>query len=376
MKKINIILIALFVFLIGINNTNAMTLKPSGSSAGKRGEEITLYLTLEKSLDEKEVSAVDGIFSYDDSVLTFLGSSMVTDNWTEFMLINNNKVFSYANLTFDNLITTTNQNIIKMLFKINDNASFGDTVVCVTNSSATDGNGDGISIEGGNHTVKILSNINALTSIKVEGADIDFKENTNNYDLIIDSASTIIKVTKKDNNSTVTGDIGTVNLNYGLNTFSIKVKSESGLTRTYTLNITRPDNRSKDNTLSSLNVSTEIIKFNKDILNYTLTVQNSISTISIGASLTDSKSSFVENYGPRTVNLNVGENKIQIKVKAENDEIKIYTINVLRSEKDNLEDNDITNNNKTGDLLIIPICLLAVLSLGIIIYYIRKKKIK
>ena len=39
MKKINIILIALFVFLIGINNTNAMTLKPSGSSAGKRGEE-------------------------------------------------------------------------------------------------------------------------------------------------------------------------------------------------------------------------------------------------------------------------------------------------------------------------------------------------
>ena len=75
MKKKLMIFVTLFIFLFGINNVNAMTLKPSGASSGKRGEEVTLYITLERSSNEKTVSAVDGTLSYDASVLELVSSS-------------------------------------------------------------------------------------------------------------------------------------------------------------------------------------------------------------------------------------------------------------------------------------------------------------
>lgn len=374
MRKINIVLIALFVFLISTNCVSAMTLKPSGPSTGQRKEELILYLTLEKGSDEKQISAVDGTFSYDPNVLTLVDSTMLREKWTEFMLINNNQVFSYANLSFDNLISKTKENIIKISFKINEKAAFGNTKVSITNPSATDEEGNGVSINGGTHTIKILSNINTLSNIKVEGANIDFKENTNNYNLTIDAPTTTIEIAKKDSSSTITGDVGTLNLNYGLNTFSIIVKSESGLKRTYTLNINRPDNRSKENSLSSLKISDAEIKFNKEKLNYNITVNNNVSNIKLEATLTDNKSSFVENYGPRIVNLNVGQNKIEIKVKAENEEIKTYTVNVVRSEKDSLEDKDITENKQTGNLWIIPVIVISILSIILVMFIVIKKK--
>lgn len=344
MKKKLMIFVTLFIFLFGINSVNAMTLKPSGASSGKRGDEITLYITLNRSSSEKTVSAVDGVLSYDSNVLELVSSSNLMTGWTQFAGISNGSSFGYGNLTFDKLITSTSQNIVKMTFKINSSANYGNTTVSVSNPSATDEVGDSIAVSGGSHNVKVLSDVNTLSNLTISNGTINFNENTTEYNLTIDSNSTNISATKKDSSSSISGDIGNNSLNYGLNTFKITVTSESGKSKVYTINITRPDNRSKTNTLSSLKLSNGKIDFNKNTTSYNVAVKNNISSIKVEASLTDNKSSFVSGYEPRTVNLNVGNNSIEIKVIAENEEVKTYTINVTRKDVDKPVENNSTNN--------------------------------
>lgn len=343
MKRLKLLTITLFIFLFGINNVNAMTLKPSGAASGKRGDEVTLYVTLEKSTSEKNISAVDGILSYDSNVLELVSSSNLMTGWTQFAGISNGSSFGYGNLSFDNLITSTKQNLVKVVFKINSNASYGNTTVTISNPSATDEVGDSVSVAGGSHNVKVLSDVNTLSNIIISNSIINFSENSTTYNLEIDSASTEISVSKKDSNSVVTGDVGTKTLKYGLNTFKITVTSESGKSMVYTLNITRPDNRSNVNTLSSLKLSEGNIKFNKDTTSYNVTVKSDVDKIKVDATLTDDKSNFVSGYGPRMVDLKVGKNIIEVRVKAENESVKIYKINVTRED-------DRSNNNYLSGL--------------------------
>lgn len=358
MKKIIQGIFTVFILLISINSVNAMTLKPSGATSGKRGDEVTLYVTLERSSSEKTVSAVDGTLSYNANVLELVDSSNLMTGWTQLAGITNGSAFSYGNLSFDNLITNTSQNIIKMVFKVKDSAAYGNTTVTISSPSATDEKGDSVSVSGGSHNIKVLSDVNTLSNITISNWAINFNENTTEYNLTIDSSSATINATKKDSNSSVSGDTGTKSLNYGLNTFKITVISESGKSKVYTLNITRPDNRSKVNTLSSLKISKGSIKFNKNTTIYNVTVDNNVSSIKVEASLTDNKSSFVQGYGPREVKLNVGSNKIEIKVKAENEEVKTYTINVTRKEANKPVNNETpkqeevkkSNNNYLSDL--------------------------
>lgn len=131
-------------------------------------------------------------------------------------------------------------------------------------------------IDNASDDIRIPSNINTLTNITVNNKNINFQENNTTYNLTVESDSAKIAVTKKDSNSTVTGD-GTQKLNYGKNTFNIVVTSESGSKKTYTLNITRPDSRSKENYLLNFSFYNYDIGFNKDKTSYELTVENNVS---------------------------------------------------------------------------------------------------
>lgn len=130
---------------------------------------------------------------------------------------------------------------------------------------------------------------------------------------------------------------------------------------------------SNDNTLSKLNTDIANINFSKDILDYKISVDNSVENIEITASLTDEKASFVEGYGPRKVDLKVGNNEIVIKVKAENGDIKNYTITVTRRKVGETSKDDV-NNPSTGDMnFTLIICALAIAGIG---GYIGLKKSK
>ena len=94
------------------------------------------------------------------------------------------------------------------------------------------------------------------------------------------------------------------------------------------------DNRSKVNTLKTLTVSDIKFTFKPDIKSYVLSVSNKTESVTIKSTLTDSKSSYVENYGNRTVKLKEGENEVLIKVKAENGTVGTYTLKIQREKND------------------------------------------
>ena len=336
MNKIKIFLFMLFVFMIGTNNVNAMTLKPTGTSTGKKGEEVILYITLNRTATEKEVSAIDGNLSYDKSILTLSKiENLMGSNWTELSNAIDKGTFSYANFTFNTLISDTNKKIVKLIFKVNNTSKPGNTTISIKNPSATDKEGNDINITGGSHNLKILSDINTLSNLTVSNGFINFNPTTNIYNLEIDSTKVTISATKTDTLSSLSGDIGEKNLNYGTNTFKITVTSESVIKNTYTLNIVRPDGRNNINTLDSLEVNCGTINFNKKIYEYNLNVENDVTKITVKATLTDKTSKFLSGYEPRTINLKEGNNSIEIKVKAENESIKTYTINVNRKSNNN-----------------------------------------
>lgn len=88
--------------------------------------------------------------------------------------------------------------------------------------------------------------------------------------------------------------------------------------------------------LNSLSLSRGSISpaFDKTKFDYTATVSSSTSIVTIYASLLDSDASFVDGYEPRTVNLNYGENTIQIKVKGfalQEATESTYTIKITRT---------------------------------------------
>ena len=73
-------------------------------------------------------------------------------------------------------------------------------------------------------------------------------------DVKSDVSSVVITASLEDEKSTFVKGYGprTVSLKNGFNSFLIKVKSEKGNIKTYTINITRDDGRSKNNNLSSI----------------------------------------------------------------------------------------------------------------------------
>ena len=162
-----------------------------------------------------------------------------------------------------------------------------------------------------------------------------FKASTKKYTATVASGVTSIKVsaTASSGNSLVSGyGSRTVKLAYGKNSIKVKVKNSAGAVTTYTLTVTRKDNRSAVNTLSNLTVSTGTLSpaFSSDKTSYSVTLDNSITSLTINGTLTDSKSKFAPGFGPRTVSLNEGLNQIHIKVTSEKGVTKTYTINANR----------------------------------------------
>ena len=135
--------------------------------------------------------------------------------------------------------------------------------------------------------IRIPSNNNSLSSIKVNSDGTFFDENKTSFDLTIKSETANIVVTTKDSKAKVKGN-GQQKLNYGKNTFKIEVTAEDGSKKVYTLNINRPDSRSKENYLLDFGFLNHDIKFDKNKTEYELIVENNISKMGVFSSETKS----------------------------------------------------------------------------------------
>ena len=218
---------------------------------------------------------------------------------------------------------------------IPSNATSNQTyTVGLTNVAASDTEYNDYNANSVSATIRIKSNENRLSSLSISGGSISFNPDTTSYSTTINSQTATISATKKDSSSSMTENLGTVSLNYGTNTFKINVTSETGVTRTYTINITRPDTRSKNNYLSSLAVSNTNITFNRNTLVYNLSTTSD--NVQISATKDDNKASVT---GTGRFNLNYGTNTYRVNVTAENGSTRTYTININR------EDTRSSNNN-------------------------------
>ena len=110
-------------------------------------------------------------------------------------------------------------------------------------------------------------------------------------------------------------------LSVGSTSKTITIKSQADIKASY----------SKNNNLSSLGISSGTLTplFNKDTTEYSAIVENEITQITVTGNKEDSKSSV---DGLKTYDLIEGNNKIEIKVTAQNGSEKTYIINVTRKE--------------------------------------------
>lgn len=125
----------------------------------------------------------------------------------------------------------------------------------------------------------------------------------------------------------VTG-VGKVSLTTGENTISVVVTAEDNSTSTYTIVVTRE--KSNNANLASLTLSGGYVfnePFHKDTTHYTVTVPNSVSKITVSATLED-KSATVTGTGEAS--LTTGKNTIPVTVTAEDKTTKTYTIDITR----------------------------------------------
>ena len=205
----------------------------------------------------------------------------------------------------------------------------GNAIITIS-VNATTANGQNINEQKTiNVTVKNVSSNNSLSSIKIDDQIISgFNSLITSYNLNINESSINISATPEDPTAKVT-DIGLKTLNYGSNKIEITVTAENGNVKTYTLNITRKDTRDTNNNLSTLTIDKGNFSFDKNKTNYTLIVDSDIEKITINAT-PESDKARIEGHGLKT--LKYGDNKFEIKVYAENGNLKTYKLTINRED--------------------------------------------
>ena len=199
---------------------------------------------------------------------------------------------------------------------------------------------------------------NYLKNLVVEGFSLTptFDGAKTEYSLIVENSVATVKISAEPvvSKATVEGT-GELKLKVGENKFVILCKSESGDVKTYTLNIIREQEGanppvenpeppvedpeqpvlSGDNSLASLVLSSGALTpgFSSNVTEYKATVEYDIAQVTVSAKASNEKAVIESITGNGTVNLSVGNNTIQVVVRAENGTKKTYTIVVTRKEQ-------------------------------------------
>lgn len=197
-----------------------------------------------------------------------------------------------------------------------------------------------VSLDNVSCNIKLLSDINTLDNLIVDGVNLSpkFDKNVVSYRGITKKDRININAIVSDSESKIEGDIGEKILNIGVNTFIIKVTSPRGNIREYKLFITREiekvndkeNNKSNDATLKSLSLSNGKIDFKSDNFLYNIDVAYEVENIEVDAIANDSKAKIDV---VKTDGLEVGENTIEVIVTAEDGTKAIYVVVVNRKEK-------------------------------------------
>ncbi|MDD4809468.1 MAG: cadherin-like beta sandwich domain-containing protein [Bacilli bacterium] len=323
MKKLFFLTGLLFYLLLPANVLAEMSININCPPGVPPGQDVTC--TIHGFSDTGLFKSVTADIQYSDNI--------------EYISITNESGWSQVS-TKNNLLAEHNEgytgNKIIATLQLKLKASGADTAnITFSNIVIKDSSSNEVSMLPIIKNIKVLSTNNKLASLTVDDKTVpNFNADTLTYSLTSTTNSSLkVGATLADSKASFITGFGprTVNLNYGDNTIQIKTKSEDGKSETYTINVVRNDTRSNNNNLKTLTVSDGTITFKPDILKYDVIVDNNSTQIS--ATLADDKARFITGFGPRTVDLSYEKAIFEIKVKAENDDIRTYTLNI--SQKDN-----------------------------------------
>lgn len=348
MKKIKKIYILILLFLMFILKTNissaeAALVISSDKTKVEAGEEINVSIEL-KSV---RVASFTLEIYWDTTRLEYISGPQNSNN------LSNRVLYSWVSDNGEN-----KDNILTDGFKFK--AIQDGTANIVATGEFYNSNGELLDINDNNLEIKI-GNFNEQTALlnetqenvssdntnlsilrlNHEGISPDFNKDIKEYYFIANTSIDNLEVTAipENSKSTVTV-IGNNNLKLGENTIDIKVESEDKTkTSIYKIYVTRTDNID----LANANLETLAIRegtltpeFSNNITEYQVEIPNSIENINILA-IPQRENATVKILGNDKIN--VGDNKIQVIVTAENGAtIKKYYINVhRRSEEEETE---------------------------------------
>ena len=196
--------------------------------------------------------------------------------------------------------------------------------------------------------VKRLQSDNSLATLTVSSDPAGtlspaFDPETTTYTYVADPDETEITVSATvpdGSNATITGE-GTYDPRT-TDKVEIVVKAEDGTEKTYTINLELAKSSNAD--LSSLGVEGRTISptFDKDTLEYTLTVSSDVESANIVAELADDRATLT---GTGNKDLNYGSNPFEVKVTAEDGTTeKTYKVTITREKKTDATLSDIKVN--------------------------------
>lgn len=323
MKKLKYLLFALFMMIPFSVSAGSVSVSLSCPGSANAGSEVTCNVNVSSDV------AVNGL----SANYSLSGASYVSftpqNGFTSYNA-------SGSGFAIGNTAGKSGSYTIGVLkVKVNSAAT-----IQLININASDTDFGDYNIGGQSRSIRINSTNNNLGGLSLSNGTLSpsFSAGTTNYTATIDADNVVINASKSEDSQSISG-AGSKALNYGNNTFNIVVTSESGSSKTYTITINRPDNRSTNNNLKNLSVNQGSISFNKNTTSYSIDVDSNVSSIKVTAALEDSSASFVNGFGSRTVDLSYGNNVILVKVQAQNGAVKTYTINVNR------KDDRSTNND-------------------------------
>lgn len=217
--------------------------------------------------------------------------------------------------------------------------------VWVTSTTMVVGNSITLTIKGNDLTGRINLSSNS-SNISLEKSNVWIENNSQSITITAKSAGTAtITFIPEEGMSNNNGDP----VSLGNKTVTITVNSKptsnpsNGGNKTGTTTTPKPTKKkSSNNNLSSLTIEDYNLdkEFKKEVTEYSVVVENDVKKIKINAQLDDS-SAKVEGTGE--VEVKEGNNKIEIKVTAENGSTRIYTLNVTVKELNPIE---VTINKK------------------------------
>ena len=329
---IAIVAIVITLLVYNTNDTYALTDEKNNVSmicpeSAKAGSEIECSIVLNAMLED-----VDGIelhYSIDEGISYIDNSYISSISWT-LKSANDKGIVGILDFSKDYLSGSVEIGIVK--FKIPDNA-VSNTIYNLGFSNSNYSNpskDDVIDFEDSYCRVRVLSDVNSLDSISIEGATInsEFSSDNLNYTAISDNDKITISILKTDDKSVISGDIGEISLHYGTNNLKVIVTSESGKERVYNISVKRNYEFSSD----------YYIYNKKDNYIYTKSDQSSDKILS-------------NIFLPEELNASMDDNKLNIKYGSES-LLKINVVNIGFSKYSITNGNIYIGNDLNYDLFI------------------------